>query len=74
MIDPFAVPDAVPVRQIVRPARVRMRLKGRPDGPVFQGMEVIKSCASCGGTMTPDDAHKMTLGADDLGQMVIKKP
>jgi hypothetical protein len=31
-----------------RPAEIRMRLKGRKDGPVFRGQELVRPCKSCG--------------------------
>jgi len=30
-------------------AKVKFRIKGQPDGPVYQGQSVIAPCRSCGG-------------------------
>lgn len=30
------------------PAKVRFRIKGQPEGPVFQGQEIIHPCKGCG--------------------------
>lgn len=31
-----------------RPARVRVRLKGETDGPVYEGQRVVVPCKTCG--------------------------
>jgi len=36
------------VKKKPRTARVRMRLKGQKDGPVYQGQKVVRACKSCG--------------------------
>lgn len=30
-------------------AKVKWRIKGQPDGPVYQGQEKVLSCRTCGG-------------------------
>lgn len=30
-------------------AKVRMRIKGNADGPVYQGQTMIRPCGDCGG-------------------------
>lgn len=30
-----------------RAAKVRIRIKGEPDGPVYQGQEIIQPCDGC---------------------------
>lgn len=35
--------------QPVPAAKVRFRIKGQPDGPVYQGQVKITPCSSCGG-------------------------
>ena len=34
-------------------AKVRFRLKGETDGPIYQGQVQIVPCAGCGGTRRP---------------------
>lgn len=32
----------------VRPARIKMRIKGEEDGPVYEGQTIIIPCLNCG--------------------------
>jgi SAM-dependent methyltransferase len=34
----------------VRAAKVRFRIKGETDGPVYQGQEIVKQCGKCNGS------------------------
>lgn len=44
-------------------AKVRWRVKGNSDGPVYAGTTLVQGCASCG-KVNPDDASKMTTAGD----------
>ena len=46
-------PDGMPtLPRPTRAARVRMRLKGHADGPVYQGQALVRPCPGCGGRLT----------------------
>jgi hypothetical protein len=36
-------------------AKVRFRLKGEVDGPVYQGQAVVTPCKSCGGKINQSE-------------------
>lgn len=46
MTDPFAT-DALPQKAAVRPAKLRIRIKGKTDGPIYQGQVQIAPCKTC---------------------------
>ena len=52
MPDPFAAIGDAPPRP--RAAYVKVKLKGQPDGPIYQGAAIVIPCASCGGRLTGD--------------------
>lgn len=53
--DPFAPEnhppsDWRPQASKSQSAAVKWRIKGQPDGPVYQGQEIVKPCGTCGGS------------------------
>lgn len=42
-------PKVAAKHYVSRPAKVKLRIKGQPDGPVYQGQVVVVPCGSCGG-------------------------
>lgn len=55
--DPFAPENfggvKMPRQSGSRPAKVRIRLKGNTDGPVFEGAKEVQPCKTCGPKLTP---------------------
>jgi hypothetical protein len=37
------------VPRITAPAKVKWRIKGSPDGPVYQGQAIVVPCPACRG-------------------------
>jgi hypothetical protein len=45
-------------------AKVRFRIKGQSDGPVYQGQKIVTPCASCRPPASP--ARVLPVVAEDL--------
>jgi len=44
-------------------AKMRWRVKGNDDGPVYAGTMLVKACATCG-KASPNDHRPMTTAGD----------